>query len=109
MQIEQEASLSPQEIVFLDRAIPDALAYYKFLKLSPDEKLLDALAKVSYKKIFILDNLPLVKDYARTEDEVAQKKIHDLITEVYESLPFPVVHVPILPAEHRVDYVLANL
>ena len=30
MQIEQEASLEPNEIVFLDRAIPDALAYYLF-------------------------------------------------------------------------------
>jgi len=109
MQIEQEASLSPGDIVFLDRAIPDALAYYKFLKLSPDEKLLDALAKVSYKKIFILDNLPLVKDYARTEDEAAQKKLHELITDVYESLPFPVVHVPTLPPEERVDYILRNL
>lgn len=109
MQIEQEASLSPEEVVFLDRAIPDALAYYRFLNLPPDEKLLDAMRTVSYKKIFILDNLPLVKDYARTEDKAAQKKIHELITEVYESLPFPVVHVPILPPEERADYILENL
>lgn len=109
MQIEQEGSLSPQEMVFLDRAIPDALAYYHFLNLPPDEKLLDAMGKVSYKKVFILDNLPLVKDYARTEDEAAQKKLHELITDVYESLTFPVVHVPALPPEERVDYILENL
>ena len=30
MQIEQEAELSPSETVFLDRAIPDAMAYYRF-------------------------------------------------------------------------------
>lgn len=109
MQIEQEASLSPEEVVFLDRAIPDALAYYRFLNLSPDEKLLDAMDQVSYKTVFILDNLPLVKDYARTEDEAAQKKLYELITDVYESLPFPVVHVPTLPPEERVDYILENL
>lgn len=109
MQIEQERSLSPADVVFLDRAIPDALAYYRFLDLAPDEKLLDAMRAVSYKKIFILDNLPLIKDYARTEDAAAQKKIHDLITEVYESLPFPAVHVPVLPPEERVDYVLNEL
>lgn len=109
MQIEQERYLSPNEVVFLDRAVPDALAYYRFLNLPPDEKLIDAMRKVSYKKIFIFDNLPLVKDYARTEDKATQKKIHELITEVYESLPFPVVHVPVLPPEERVDYILKNL
>ncbi len=30
MQLKQEASLDPNEPVFLDRAIPDALAYYHF-------------------------------------------------------------------------------
>ena len=109
MQIEQEQSLSPEDIVFLDRAIPDARAYYRFLNLREDEKLANAMATVSYKKIFILDCLPLVPDYARTEDQAAQKKIHELLTAVYESLPFPVVHVPILPPEERVDFILNNL
>lgn len=109
MQIDQENSLSPGEVVFLDRAIPDAVAYYRFLILPVDEKLTDALETVSYKKVFILDRLPLVNDYARTEDESAQVKIHELISEVYESLPFPVVHVPIMPAEKRVDFILENI
>lgn len=109
MQIKQEASLSPADMIFLDRAIPDALAYYQFLGLTPDEKLLNALGKVFYKKIFILDILTLVQDYARTEDEAAQKRIHKLLTEVYESLPFPVVHVPVLPPEERVDFILKQL
>ncbi|MGB2752378.1 MAG: ATP-binding protein [Pyrinomonadaceae bacterium] len=109
MQIEQEADLSPDEVVFLDRAIPDALAYCRFLNLPPDKKLINAIHTASYKKIFILDKLALVKDYARTEDAAAQKRIHELITDVYESLPFPVIHVPILPPEERVDYILKRL
>ena len=54
MQLEQEASLNPKEVVFLDRAIPDALAYYRFLNLAPSQKLLRAISNVNYKKIFIL-------------------------------------------------------
>ena len=77
MQIEQENQISPDVQVFLDRAIPDALAYYRFL------------------------NLP--------EDELAQKKIHALLVEVYESLGFPIVQVPVLPPEERVDFILKNL
>ena len=109
MQIEQEKSISPNDVIFLDRAIPDAFAYYRFLKLEPDAKLLDAMKTVSYKKIFIMEYLPLVHDYARTEDVEAQKKIHEMLCEVYESLPFQVIHVPVLPVECRMAVILKNL
>lgn len=109
MQIEQEASLTPQDVIFLDRAIPDALAYYRFLDLEVDQILANALSKVSYKKTFILDRLPLVKDYARLESEIDQIKLHKLITEVYNSLPFPVIHVPVLKPDKRVNYIINNL
>jgi predicted ATPase len=109
MQIEQEKSLSPKDTVFLDRALPDALAYYHFLNLPEDKVLQKVLGEASYKKVFILDPLPLQNDYARTENESAQKRIHELLTEVYESLPFPVVHVPVFPPEERADFILKNL
>ena len=109
MQVAQERALSPDETVFLDRAIPDALAYYRFLKLPEDEKLQKALRQAAYKKVFILDPLPLIQDYARTEDEAAQKNIHRLLSQVYESLPFPVIHVPVMPPQERVDFILKNL
>ena len=109
MQIEQENQISPDVLVFLDRAIPDALAYYRFLNLPEDEKLTAALLTVSYKKIFILDCLPIMKDYARTEDAAAQQKIHALLIEVYKSLGFPIIPVPVLKPEDRVDLILNNL
>ena len=109
MQIEQENQISPDVLVFLDRAIPDALAYYRFLNLPEDEKLTEALRTVSYKKVFILDCLPLVRDYARTEDDAAQKKIHALLLEVYAELGFPIIQVPVLAPKERVDFILKNL
>ena len=109
MQIEQEASLDPNEVVFLDRAIPDALAYYRFVGLEPDQRLLETLKTVNYRKIFILDMLPMVNDYARTESRSDQHQIHDLLTEVYESLPFPVIHVPVMPQDERVDFIIENM
>lgn len=109
MQIEQERVLSKSDVVFLDRAVPDALAYYHFLNLPEDEKITEAMRAVSYKKIFILDPLPFTNDYARTEDESAQKKIHAEIVKVYEHLGFPVIHVPVFPPEERVNFILRNL
>lgn len=109
MQIEQESVIQPTDLVFLDRAIPDAMAYYQFLMIDYDEKLLNAVKNTSYKKVFILDRLPFTKDYARTEDEEDQKIIHQLIIEVYTSLGFPVVTVPVLPPKARVEFIIKNI
>ena len=109
MQIAAENLLPADDIVFLDRAIPDALAYYRFLKLPTTQILEEALKNHSYKKVFILDPLPIIQDYARIEDAAAQRRIHDLLTEVYTSLGLPVVHVPVLPPGERVNFILKNL
>ncbi|TLP74200.1 AAA family ATPase [Nesterenkonia sphaerica] len=109
MQLQQEASLNPEKVVFLDRALPDSLAYYRFLGLEPDPRLLEAIQEVSYRKVFILDLLPLASDYARTEDVPAQRRIHDLLTEVYLSLPVPVQAVPALSPQQRVEFILDHL
>jgi len=69
MHIEEGKGLNPSDIVFLDRAIPDAEAYYNFLGLEYDDLLVEALGQFNYKKAFILDRLLLVQDYARSEDE----------------------------------------
>ncbi len=109
MQIEQERSLDPNDLWFLDRALPDALAYYRFLQLEPDPALMAALKGASYRKVFVMDLLPLARDYARTEDVTAQRQIHALIIEAYEALGYPVEVVPVLPANERVEYVLARV
>lgn len=109
MQLEEERTLDPRALCFLDRALPDALAYYRFLELAPDPALLAALDSASYRKVFILDLLPLAKDYARTEDAAAQRRIHALLIEVYVSLGTPLQIVPVLVPEARVNFILAHL
>lgn len=106
MQIQQERDLDPKQTVFLDRALPDSLAYYRFLGIAPDPALQDAIAQARYATVFVLDLLPLASDYARTEDAAAQQRIHELIMQVYRELPFPVVRVPALPPAERVDFIL---
>lgn len=86
MQLEQEAALDPDEVVFLDRALPDSLAYYRFLDLPP-----------------------LTKDYARTEDSAAQDRIRQLLFETYDSLHVALDRVPVLAPDDRVDFILARL
>lgn len=109
MQIEEEAELKLDDVVFLDRALPDAMAYYQFLGIEYDDRLIEQCNMYCYSKIFILDRLPLINDYARLEDEQEQIRIHNLIIQVYESFPCPIVHVPVLEPEERVDFILKNL
>ncbi len=66
--------------------------------------------RCNYRKIFLLDRLPsYTKDYARVEDDTQAAKIHQILEETYCNLPFPVVRVPALSIEERVDFILKNL
>lgn len=109
MQIKEESGLNPSDVVFLDRAIPDAEAYYNFLNIEYDELLTEAIGTYFYKKVFILDRLPLVQDYARREDEKEQIRIHNLISKIYENEPSPVTYVPALAPDERVQFILDNM
>ena len=109
LQIDLERRLVPHELVFLDRGLPDELAYYKYFNLPPDEKLVEYLEHASYKKIYIMDLLPLCADYARTEDVDAQKALHQLIIDTYNQRSEPVVMVPVLPPKERVQFILDDL
>lgn len=108
-QIAHEEALNPHEQVFLDRAVPDSLAYFRFLGLEPDHFLLDAVRSSAYKKVFILDLLPIAPDEARTEDAHDQQRIHEELLKVYQELNCHVEIVPVLSAEDRVSYILARL
>ena len=109
LQISIEKRLDPAMLVFLDRALPDELAYYKYFNLEPDRKLMDSLGNFLYRKIFIMELLPLTKDYARIEDKSAQIAIQKSIIEVYKARPEPIVMVPVLSIEERVEFILSHL
>jgi predicted ATPase len=109
MQIAEENALDPQRQVFLDRALPDALAYFRFLGLTPDPDYLALIRPRVYRAVFVLDLLPLVADYARTEDSLAQTEIHRLLAAVYTELGYHPIAVPPLPPQDRVDFILAAI
>jgi len=109
MQIEEESKLDPDRIAFLDRALPDAMAYYEFLNIEYDSRLIEQCNKFCYQKIFVLDRLPLINDYARLEDEEEQIRIHNLIIDVYHRFPCPIEFVPVLEPVERTKYILERL
>jgi predicted ATPase len=109
LQLQQEHELQPDRTTFLDRGIPDNLAYQRHYHLALDPLLLTALEQCWYRRVFLLDLLPLATDSVRNENEAMQCEIHQFITETYTALPFPLVRVPVLPPQARVDFILSHM
>lgn len=102
-----ETELPLDKVVFLDRALPDTIAYYILEGLNP-EKVHAACQRVRYKKVFLFDRLKFLKDDVRTEDDRLAQRIDGLLNEVYQALEYPVVRVPVMPVEERTEWVLAR-
>jgi len=106
--IELESSLPEKAIIFLDRAIPDSIAYFRFAGLDskePEEKSAD----IRYRKIFLFERLRIKQDEVRNENEEDSILIERLIEETYLYLGHEITRVPVLPLERRVDFILENL
>ena len=103
-----EMRLPKDKTIFLDRGIPDTIAYYKLYGFDTQE-ILKTFKGKRYKKIFFLEPVKFEKDYARTEDEIAAIKLGDLIKEAYINLGYAVINVPIMSVDERVKFILSNL
>lgn len=109
MQMKVEAGLSPDDVLFLDGAVPGSLAWYRVYGLDPNEILPDCFQH-HYASVFILAPLPFRKDEERVpEMDAIAGYLDDWHTRDYIALGYPVVRVPVLPPETRLAFVLERL
>ena len=110
MKINTEKKLSPEEIIFFDRGLPDTEAYFKLHNFKIDDFVNKAIKKSMYKKIFLLELIKHKKDYARTENQKQQKLLQLLLEKVYKKLNFPIIKVPkMIHKKERLKFILNNL
>ena len=104
-----EESLPKDELVFLDRGVPDSLAYFKLHGIS--EKLyIQRITSFKYRKVFYLDPLEDYQtDYIRVESLSERGQLARLLWKVYSDLEFCIERVPVLPSEERIDYILGRV
>jgi predicted ATPase len=107
-QQEIEHRLCATDVVFLDRALPDCLAFFRFFGLDPNEILAECLHH-RYASVFVLDLLPLQLDGARIEDDTFTVVLDELLVRDYDALGYHVVRVPVLSLEERLEFVLERL
>jgi predicted ATPase len=109
MQATIEGRLLPLDVLFLDRAVPDSLAWYRVFGLDPNEILPDCFQH-RYASVFVLDPLPFQPDDERVEEVAAIAGFLDeWHTRDYRALGYRVVRVPVLAPKERLAFVLERL
>ena len=103
-----ERLLPLDEIIFFDRAIPDSIAYHRLLGIDTKEAL-ELCRENLYRKVFCLELLPFIKDYARIEDAERMFQLHSFLQDAYVQLGYDVILVPVLPPIDRVQFILKHI
>lgn len=98
-----------EENVFLDRGLPDNIAYMSHKDMYVPDELVEE-CRGRYDNVFILERLEFEDDETRTEDEKEAEEIHNEIIRVYaDLLEYDIVNVPVVPIDERVDIILEHL
>jgi predicted ATPase len=106
--IENERGLSPGEIVFLDRGIPDSIAYFSMAGMDTAEVRVHSAERI-YRAVFFIEPLPYAPDYARTESPEALERLEIELREAYFEFGYDVIHIPVAPVDERVGRILEHV
>jgi predicted ATPase len=98
----------PTDLVFLDRALPDCLWFWRLFGMDPNA-LLPECFHHRYASVFILDQLPLQLDGARIDDDAYTGRFDAALVHEYSAVGYRVERVPVLPPRERVAFVLRKL
>jgi predicted ATPase len=108
MQPSIESGLRAIDAAFLDRAVPDCLAWHRLFGLNPNEILPECFHH-RYASVFILDPLPYQENGARFEDASIVGYLDEWHARDYGALGYNVVRVPVLAPEERLAFALESL
>jgi len=116
LQFANELGVPPDvKVAFLDRAIPDALAYFKYRKQAVPEnlsrKVKDYFSRKQYEKIFFLEPLKFFdREGFRVENNKSESEIiARLVKAEYSELGYSLIIVPNIGLDKRISFILKNL
>lgn len=99
------------DIVFIDRGIPDVLAYMHYIGDSYPAFFDEACREYKYTKIFFLPPWEEIytADEARYENYEQAKLIASHLTETYKSYGYDLIEVPKDTLDNRIIFILGHL
>ena len=108
MQRRIEGGLRANDVAFLDRGVPDHLAYCRVFGPNPNEFLAECFHH-RYTSVFVLDPLLFQENGARDEDASIVGYLGEWHARDYGALGYHVVRVPVLALEERLAFALERL
>ena len=107
----QNATKEPHEIVFIDRGIPDVLAYMHYIGDSYPATFDAACREHTYSKIFILPPWEeiYISDAERYENFEQAKLIYNHVTETYQNYGYKLIEVPKDTMNNRILFILDEI
>ncbi|WP_299100919.1 ATP-binding protein [uncultured Winogradskyella sp.] len=107
----KEATNETESVVFLDRGIPDVLAYMDFIGDTYPKYFVDACEKHIYDYIFVLAPWQEIftSDNERYENFEEAIKIHDHLIDTYKRFGYKLIDVPFGNVESRANFILESL
>ena len=103
-----EAGLDPAAVVFLDRAVPDSIAYFQLAGLDPAEPI-ESSSVFCYRQIFLFERVGFETDAVRSEDDRIAAELDHLLEAAYRKLGYRPVRVPLLTIDERVDFIMKRI
>ena len=107
----EEALKHESNLIFLDRGIPDVLAYMDFIGDEYPELFVNSCKDFTYNQVFILAPWQEIyqSDNERYEDFDQAVEIHHHLIDTYMLYNYELYDVPFGSVEKRVDYILNTI
>ena len=106
-----DAHSANEDLVFLDRGLPDVVAYMDYANSDYPEHFVDTCTEHVYDKVFVLAPWQeiFVSDSERYENFDQAVQIHDALLQTYERFGYELIDVPFDSIEKRADFILDAL
>ncbi len=103
-----KASTMSSHFVFMDRGIPDIIAYMDFIGRTYPQHFIDACKNTTYDAVFILKPWKAIytEDNERYENFEQALEIHDNLVNTYKNYEYTLIDVPFDTVENRMHFIL---
>ncbi|WP_179346458.1 AAA family ATPase [Winogradskyella ursingii] len=107
----KNASKETSDVIFLDRGIPDILAYMDYIGDDYPQKFIDASKSSRYDMVFVLAPWETIftSDDQRYENFEQATIIHEHLLKTYHRFGYNLIDVPFESIKKRTDFVLDAL
>jgi predicted ATPase len=107
----QDARNETQELVFLDRGIPDVVAYLDFVNNEYPEEFTKACEQFKYDRLFLLPPWEEIyqSDNERYESFEQATQLYQFLAKTYANFGYQITEVPKDTVNNRVDFILNSI